>query len=586
MHMLKKTKIVCTVGPSTDKPGILQALIRGGMDVARFNFSHGSHQDHARRIAMVRAAAEECRVPVALMLDTKGPEMRIGKIAAGKATLEAGQQFVLTAREVAGDNRTVSVNHKGLPGEVAPGNTILLADGLISLRVEKIVGEDIVTTVENGGEISSSKRVAAPGVAVNLPPLSEQDVADIIFGIEQGMDIVAASFVQRAADVLAIRKVIEETGSSMDIIAKIENAEGVENIDEILKVADGIMVARGDLGVEIPTEEVPIVQKLLIEKCNTAGKPVITATQMLESMLANPRPTRAEASDIANAIFDGSDAIMLSGETAAGAYPVEALETMARIAARTEAALDYSDILLAKGLTVQRTTTGAISHATVQVAHELGAGAIITISESGFTARMVARYRPQAAIVAVTPRVKTLRRCQLYWGVHPVLGSGTQNTDEMVANAITLALSAGVVKEGDLVVITAGVPAGTKGTTNMIRVVIVGSILLRGTGIGQRVVTGKVCVARTPSDITEKFVPGDILVVSTVDEETAPYAAKAAAIVTEEGGFTSHAAIIGISYGLPVVVGVDGATDKLTDGIIVTVDSARGVIYKGQINAK
>ncbi len=584
--MLKKTKIVCTVGPSTDKPGILQALIRGGMDVARFNFSHGSHADHARRIAMVRAAAEECRVPVALMLDTKGPEMRIGKIAAGKTALVAGQQFVLTAREVAGDNRSVSVNHKDLPREVAPGNTILLADGLISLRVEKIAGDDIVTTVENGGEISSSKRVAAPGVAVNLPPLSEQDVADIIFGVEQNLDIVAASFVQRAADILAIRKVIEEAGASMDIIAKIENAEGVANIDEILKVADGIMVARGDLGVEIPTEEVPIVQKLLIEKCNAAGKPVITATQMLESMLANPRPTRAEASDIANAIFDGSDAIMLSGETAAGAYPVEALETMARIAARTEAALDYSDILLAKGLTVQRTTTGAISHATVQVAHELGAGAIITISESGFTARMVARYRPQAAIVAVTPRAKTLRRCQLYWGVHPVLGSGTQNTDEMVANAIALALSAGFVKEGDLVVITAGVPAGTKGTTNMIRVVIVGSILLRGTGIGQRVVTGKVCVARTPGDITEKFVPGDILVVSTVDEETAPYAAKAAAIVTEEGGFTSHAAIIGISYGLPVVVGVDGATEQLADGITVTVDSARGVIYKGQINAK
>ncbi|MDT8900606.1 pyruvate kinase [Anaeroselena agilis] len=584
--MLKKTKIVCTVGPSTDKPGVLQALIKGGMDVARFNFSHGSHDDHARRIAMVRAAAEECRVPVALMLDTKGPEMRIGKIAAGKVTLEAGSQFVITAREVAGDSRSVSVNHKGLPGEVAPGSTILLADGLISLRVEKIDGEDIITTVENGGEISSNKRVAAPGAAVNLPPLSEQDVADIIFGIEQGMDIVAASFVQRAADILAIRKVIEEAGAAMDIIAKIENAEGVDNIDEILKVSDGVMVARGDLGVEIPTEEVPIVQKLLIEKCNVAGKPVITATQMLESMLANPRPTRAEASDIANAIFDGSDAIMLSGETAAGAHPIEALQTMARIAARTEAALDYSDILLAKGLTVQRTTTGAISHATVQVAHELGAGAIITVSETGFTPRMIARYRPQATIVAVTPRAKTLRRCQLYWGVHPVLGVGTQNTDEMVANAIDLALSAGIVKEGDLVVITAGVPAGTRGTTNMIRVVIVGNILLRGTGIGHRVVTGKICVARTPRDISEKFAPGDILVISSVDEETAPYAAKAAAIVTEEGGLTSHAAIVGISYGLPVVVGVEGATEKLADGITVTVDSARGVIYKGHINAK
>jgi pyruvate kinase len=584
--MQKKTKIVCTVGPSTDKPGVLQALIKGGMDVARFNFSHGSHEDHARRIAMVRAAADECRRPVALMLDTKGPEMRIGKIAAGKVTLAAGQKFVLTAREVAGDGVMVAVSYKGLPREVNPGDTILLADGLISLKVVEIAGEDIVTTVDNGGEISSNKRVAVPGVAVGLPPLSEQDVADILFGIDQDMDVIAASFVQRAADVLAIRKVVEEAGAAMDIIAKIENAEGVANIDEILKVADGVMVARGDLGVEIPTEEVPVVQKLLIEKGNAVGKPVITATQMLESMLTNPRPTRAEASDIANAIFDGSDAIMLSGETAAGAYPVEALETMARIAARTEAALDYSDILLAKGLNVQRTTTGAISHATVQVAHELGADAIITVSESGFTARMVARYRPQAAIVAVTPRAKTQRRCQLYWGVHPILGPSTRNTDEMVANAVGLALGTGIVKEGDLTVITAGVPAGTQGTTNMIRVHVVGEILLRGTGIGQRAVTGRICVARTRSDLTGKFVPGDILVIAGVDEETAPIAAKAAAIVTEEGGLTSHAAIIAVSYGLPVIVGVDGATAKLADGATVTVDPARGLIYQGEIKAK
>ncbi|HWQ62376.1 MAG TPA: pyruvate kinase [Negativicutes bacterium] len=584
--MLKKTKIVCTVGPSTDKPGILQALIRGGMDVARFNFSHGSHEDHARRIAMVRAAADECGAPVALMLDTKGPEMRIGKIAAGKASLTAGQSFTLTARDVAGDSQEVSVSYKGLPREVAPGNTILLADGLISLAVTAIDGDDIHTTVENGGEISSNKRVAVPGVAVKLPPMSERDVADIVFGIGQDMDIVAASFVQRAADVLAIRRVIEAAGASLDIIAKIENAEGVDNIDEILKVADGVMVARGDLGVEIPTEEVPVVQKLLIEKCNAVGKPVITATQMLESMLNNPRPTRAEASDIANAIFDGSDAIMLSGETAAGAYPVEALETMARIAARTEAALDYSDILLAKGLDAQRTTTGAISHATVQVAHELGADAIITVSESGFTARMVARYRPQATIVAVTPRPKTLRRCQLYWGVHPVLGPSAQNSDEMVAGAISLALSTGIVKQGDLTVITAGVPAGIQGTTNMIRVHVVGEILLRGTGVGQRVVTGRVCVAHSPAEIAEKLSPGDILVIDGIDDETAAHAAKAAAIVTEEGGLTSHAAIIGVSYGLPVVVGVEGATEKLASGTIITVDSARGLIYHGEIKAK
>lgn len=584
--MPKKTKIICTVGPSTDTLDVLEALIKGGMNVARFNFSHGSHEDHAKRIALVREAAARTKVPVALMLDTKGPEMRIGKISAGKVMLTQGQRFVLTAKDMDGTSEIVSVNHKGLPQEVAPGNIILLSDGLISLRVEKIEGDEIVTTVLNGGPLSSNKRVAAPGVAVNLPPLSEQDVKDLLFGVEQGMDFVAASFVQRAADILAIRKVLEEADSDIDIIAKIENAEGVKNIDEILKVTDGVMVARGDLGVEIPTEEVPLVQKMLIEKCNKVGKPVITATQMLESMLANPRPTRAEASDVANAIFDGSDAIMLSGETAAGQYPVEALETMARIAVRTEAALNYGDILLAKGLASQRTTTGAVSHATVQVAHELGAAAILTATESGYTARMVSRYRPQATIVAVTPREKAARRMQLLWGVQTVMGPSTKNTDEMVSSAIAVSQTAGLVKNGDLVVITAGVPAGTSGTTNMIRVHVVGNILLRGTGVGQRVVSGKICVANSMKDVKCKFQPGDILVIASVDEETAPYAAKASAIVTEEGGLTSHAAIIGISYGLPVVVGVDGATERLCDGMTVTVDSSRGILYQGEINAK
>lgn len=584
--MPKKTKIICTVGPSTDSFEVLEALIRGGMNVARFNFSHGSHEDHAKRIALVREAAARTKVPVALMLDNKGPEMRIGKIGAGKVMLAQGQRFVLTAKDIDGTNEIVSVNHKGLPQEVSPGNTILLSDGLISLRVEAVEGDEIITTVLNGGPLSSNKRVAAPGVAVNLPPLSEQDVKDLLFGVEQGLDFVAASFVQRAADILAIRKVLEEADCDMDIIAKIENAEGVKNIDEILKVTDGVMVARGDLGVEIPTEEVPLVQKMLIEKCNKVGKPVITATQMLESMLSNPRPTRAEASDVANAIFDGSDAIMLSGETAAGQYPVEALETMARIAIRTESALNYGDLLLQKGLASQRTTTGAVSHATVQVAHELGAAAILTATESGYTARMVSRYRPQATIVAVTPREKAARRMQLLWGVQTVLGPATKNTDEMVSSAIAVSQTAGFVKNGDLVVITAGVPAGTSGTTNMIRVHVVGNILLRGTGVGQRVVSGKICIANSMKDVKAKFQPGDILVIASVDEETAPYAAKASAIVTEEGGLTSHAAIIGISYGLPVVVGVDGATERLCDGMTITVDSTRGILYQGEINAK
>ncbi|MDF2928878.1 pyruvate kinase [Anaerospora sp.] len=584
--MIKKTKIICTVGPSTDQPGVLEQMLNSGMNVARFNFSHGNHSDHAKRIALVRAAAAKTKKPVALMLDTKGPEMRLGTFAEGKVQLTAGERFVLTARDIAGTKEIVSVNHKLLPEEVTAGDIILLSDGLISLKVEGVEGQDIITTVLNSGPISDRKRVAVPGVPVKLPPLSEQDVADILFGVEQDMDFVAASFIQRAADVLAIRKVLEDAGSDMDIIPKIENAEGVKNIDEILLVADGIMVARGDLGVEIPTEEVPLVQKMLIEKCNKDGKPVITATQMLESMITNPRPTRAEASDIANAIMDGTDVIMLSGETASGCYPVEAVQTMARIAIRTEAALSYSALLMSKGVLLQLSTTDAISHATVQIAHELGAAAIVTATESGYTARMVSKYRPQAAIVAVSPNAKTLRRMLLNWGVCPVAGAGSKNSDELVSNSVVGALASGIVKDGDLVVVTAGVPVGTAGTTNMIRVHVVGNILLRGAGVGQRVATGNVCVATTIQDVKSKFVAGDILVVPGVDEEIAPYAAKAAGIVAEEGGFTSHAAIIGISFGIPVIVGAEGATACLTDGAAVTIDASRGVVYQGHINAR
>ena len=583
--MFKKTKIICTVGPSTDQPGILEQMLDAGMNVARFNFSHGNHEDHGKRIEMVRAASAKANRPAALMLDTKGPEMRIGKFAEGKVGLVAGEKFTLTARDIPGTKDIVSISHKLLPQEVAPGNTILLSDGLISLLVEEVNGEDILTTIQNSGEISNNKRLAAPGVSVNLPPLSDQDVSDILFGIEQQMDFIAASFVQRASDVLAIRKILEGKNYAMDIIAKIENAEGVKNIDEILKVVDGVMVARGDLGVEVPAEEVPLMQKMLIQKCNKAGKPVITATQMLESMVVNPRPTRAEASDIANAILDGTDVIMLSGETASGKYPVEAVKTMAKIALRTEAALNYSDLLAAQGF-AQCTMTGAVSHATVQVAHELCADAIVTSTESGYTARMVSRYRPQSIIAAVTPHPKTLRRMMLLWGVIPVLGASSNNTDEMVNNAIASATAANILKDGDLVVITAGVPVGTSGTTNMLRVHVVGNILLKGNGVGQKSISGKVCVVNSFKDITGKFTPGDILVIASVDEQIAPYAVKASAIIAVEGGLTSHAAIIGVSFGIPVVVGVDGATDRLYDGATVTVDAARGLIYQGEIHVK
>lgn len=586
--MLKKTKIVCTTGPSTDVPGMLERMIAAGMNVARFNFSHGSHADHARRMAMVREASRTVGSPVALMLDTKGPEMRLGLFAGGKAMLTKGQTFTLTTRELLGNSQMASVNHRLLHTEIAPGNVILLADGLISLLVDRVAGQDIVTTVQNSGSVSDRKRVAAPGVYVKLPLLSEQDVADIRFGLEQGVDFIAASFVQRAGDILAIRKLLEEAGvqGEIEIIAKIENAEGVLRLDEILKVADGIMVARGDLGVEIPVEDVPLVQKQMIERCNQAGKPVITATQMLESMLTNPRPTRAEASDIANAILDGSDAIMLSGETASGQYPLEAVQTMARLAARTEQSLQFGQLLQAKGLGQEKTTTEAISHASVQVAHVLGAAAVLTSTNTGYTAKMVSKYRPKSAVVAVTPSEKTLRRLLLCWGVYPVLAPGSQNTDEMVANVVSGALSTGIVKEGDLVVVTAGVPLGAAGTTNLIRVHVVGDILLRGTGVGRTAATGTVCIARSLREIREKFQPGAVLVIKAVDEETAVYAAKAAAIVAEEGGLTSQAAIVGTCFGLPVIVGAEGATERLTDGATVTVDAARGIVYNGQINAR
>ena len=579
--MFKKTKIICTLGPSTDKPKILEDMLEAGMNICRFNFSHGSHQEQGERIRMLRDASANTNIKAALLLDTRGPEMRLGIFAEGKVRLVAGQKFIVTARDIVGTKEIATVNHKFLPQEVAVGATILLSDGLVSLYVDAIQGEDIITTVQNSGEISNRKRVAVPGASLDLPFMSEQDKADILFGVEQDMDFIAASFVQRAADVLSIRKLLESVDVHMDIIAKIENAEGVKNIDEILKVADGIMVARGDLGVEIPTEEVPIVQKMLIKKCNAVGKPVITATQMLESMMNNPRPTRAEASDIANAIIDGTDCIMLSGETASGQYPVESVQTMARIAIRTEGSLEFKMLS-----TSQCTTTDAISHATVQVARELNASTIITATEHGYTARMVSKYRPQAVILAVTPHEKTMRRIMMLWGVQPVLGVNAKNSDDMVRDAITRTVEQGFVKEGDLVVITAGVAAGMSGTTNMIRVHVVGKILLRGAGIGQRSVTGKVCVVRSMEDLTHKMQPGDIIVIAGVDEETAVYAAKAGAIIAEEGGFTSNAAIVGITSGIPVIVGVDGAVASLTDGLVVTVDTARGIVYQGEINAR
>lgn len=579
---MRRTKIVCTIGPASDSLEVVKKLLMAGMNVARLNFSHGTREEHERRISIIRRAAAETGKNLAIMLDTKGPEIRLGCFKEEPVQLTEGEQFTLTTDDIMGDGSRVSVNYPGLPEDVHQGDTILLADGLIALTVLSINGPEILCRVENSGELSSRKGVNVPGVVVNLPAVTEKDVQDIKFGIEQRLDLIAASFVRKASDVLAIRQILEGAIFDMDIIAKIENREAVNNLDEIIKVSDGIMVARGDLGVEIPAEEVPLVQKAIIERCNRAGKPVVTATQMLESMIYNPRPTRAEASDVANAIFDGTDAIMLSGETAAGKYPVDSVETMARIAQRAEAAIGYEEMLGKKRtVTPQRTVTDAISYATCATAQDLGAAAIITSTESGHTAKMVSKYRPRAPIIAVTPHARVLRKLSLTWGVHPLLASLKNNTDEMIATSIEVSLNAGLIKGGDLVVITAGVPVGVHGTTNLIRVHTVGDILAKGIGIGHRAVTGTVRVANTVREALDKVKAGDILVTPATDIEYIPAMQKAGAVITEVSGLTSHAAIVCLEFGIPVIVGVEAATAILPDGETITVDGQRGLIYSG-----
>ncbi len=575
-----RTKIVCTLGPATDNQEIIRSLIERGMNVARLNFSHGSREEHLSRILMVREEARALGRQVAIMQDTRGPEIRTGKLKEGKIRLQNGQKFILTTREVIGDENRVQVSFTGLPEEVKVGDRILLSDGFIQLKVEEVIEQDVVCLVVYGGELGEKKGVNIPGVRTKMPFMDDQDVADVKFGLDCGVDIIAASFVTAPEDVLEIRRLVEEHNTVVDIIAKIESRDGVNRLDEIIKVADGVMVARGDLGVDIPTEEVPLVQKAIIEKCNDAGKVVIIATQMLESMTNSPRPTRAEASDVANAIFDGADAIMLSGETAAGRYPLDAVETMTRIARRTEEVLSYSEILARRHLQGKKSVTDAISYATCATAEDLGVSAIITATQSGSTARMVSRHRPRAVIVAATPEEGVARRLSLVWGVNPLLVKKTEGTDQMIEESVTAALKAGLVREGEMVVITAGVPTGGPGTTNLLKVHMVAEVLLTGTGVGEGSASGVVRLVERPEDVAN-FEVGDILVTRSTNREFVPIFEKAGAVLVEEGGLTSHAAIVGLSLGVPVVVGVEGVMEKLEAGALVTVDTARGQIYKG-----
>ncbi len=579
---MRKTKIVCTIGPASDSVTMLEQLIRAGMNVARLNFSHGNHEEHITRINNIRKAEKNIGKKVAILLDTKGPEIRTGTLENGEVELEKDAELTIVMEDIAGTAQKISITYAGLAEDVHIGSQILLDDGLIELEVIDKTEQEIHTKVMNSGTLGSKKGVNIPNVRINLPGITDKDAKDIEFGIEHGVDFIAASFVRRASDVLEIREILEKRGAKdIHIIPKIENQEGVDNIESILEVSDGLMVARGDLGVEIQAEEVPLIQKELIHVCNMVGKPVITATQMLDSMTRNPRPTRAEASDVANAIFDGTDAIMLSGETAAGSYPVEAVETMHKIASRVEKSLDFRDILRMRSKESFKSTTNAISQSVTYTALNLDAAAILTATESGHTARMISKFRPKPPIIAVTSSEAICRKLSLVWGVYPKLGKSAETTDEMLQITVSEALQTELVKRGDLVVITAGVPVGEIGTTNLMKVHVIGDVIAKGQGIGQQTISGKVVVAKTAKEANEKMHDGAILVAFGTDKEMIDAFKKASAVITEEGGITSHAAIVGLNLGIPVIVGVNHATDLLVDDQEITVDTYKGDIYDG-----
>lgn len=581
---MRKTKIVCTLGPATNDVEIMKQLIQNGMDAARINFSHGTYETHAETIAKLKQAREELNAPIPLILDTKGPEIRVKTFKEDKVRLEEDATFTLTTRDVEGDVNIVSVTYADLPKDVHRGSRILIDDGLIELKVEDITETDVVCKVVNGGVVKSRKGVNLPGVEVNLPSLMEKDIEDLKFGVENGFDIVAASFIRSAEDVLKIRRVLEENGGGqMHIISKIENQQGVENIDKILEASDGIMVARGDLGVEIPPEEVPLVQKILIAKANCIGKPVITATQMLESMVHSPRPTRAEANDVANAIFDGSDAIMLSGETAAGAYPLEAVATMARIAMKAESAVDYAAKLANTTEPARVNITNAISMAACATAAELKTAAITTVTKSGFTARMISRYRPACPLIASTSDETVWRQMNLIWGCKPMLYTGELPRGGVFDTALEIAVKSGLLKNGDTVVSALGMPLGFSGATNTLRVDIVGDVLCKGKGVGTKRATGTARVITARDGVERTFHQGDILVTTATDSSFMPYIRKAAAIVVGplDQNVNSHAEVAGMALDIPVIVCNAKVVDFIPAHSLITVDAEKGFVYKG-----
>ena len=583
---MRKTKIVCTIGPASESEEMLEKLMNAGMNVARLNFSHGSHEEHKARIDTIRKVAKRLNKTIGLLLDTKGPEIRTHNMKDGLIVLEKGKEVIVSMDEVEGTPEKFSVTYENLINDVNIGSYILLDDGLVELQVKEINKDkgEVKCDILNTGELKNKKGVNLPGVKVNLPGITDKDADDIRFGIKENVDFIAASFVRRPSDVLDIRQILEEEKAEITIFPKIENQEGIDNIEEILEVSDGLMVARGDMGVEIPPESVPMVQKDLIRKCNKLGKPVITATQMLDSMQRNPRATRAEASDVANAIYDGTDAVMLSGETAAGQYPEEAVKTMRNIAVSAEAAQDYKKLLSDRTKLVETSLVNAIGVSVAHTALNLNVKAIVAATESGSTARTISKYRPHSDIIAVTPSEKTARQCAIVWGVNPVVKEGRKTTDALLNNAVATAVETGRVSNGDLIIITAGVPTGEKGTTNMMKIHLVGDEIAKGQGVGRGSVVGHAIVADSASVLEGKDLSDKVIITNSVDETLVPYVEKAIGLITEENGITSPSAIIGLEKGIPTVVGVEQATKEIKNDMLVTLDASQGKVFEGYAN--
>ena len=577
---MKKTKIVATIGPASESEEVLRKLFTEGVNVARLNFSHGSHQEHKLKIDRIKKLRREMDLPIGIMLDTKGPEIRLGDID-GEVLLQSGEEFILTNKDLVGDEKIASISYKDLYKDVRVGGKILIDDGLVELVVKEIRGEEIITKVENSGLVSSHKGVNVPGANLNLPALTERDIEDIKFGIKEDIDFIAASFVRSREDVLAIRKVLEEERDyTTKIISKIESQRAVEEIDEIIEVSDGIMVARGDLGVEIETEAVPIVQKEIIKKCNIVGKTVITATQMLDSMIRNPRPTRAETNDVANAVLDGTSAVMLSGETASGKYPLEAVVTMRKILEYTENTIDHEEILENRIRDVEKSMTNSIGRSACVIARDLGAEAIITATTSGNTSRAIAKFRPETPIIASTPFEKIKNQLSLVWGISPVKVLNFKDTDNLIDASMEIAVAKGFIKSGDLVVLTAGVPAGIAGSTNLLKIESVSEILGRGTPIGKKKKKARAIVAKTIEDLEDGFKTKDIIVCQGTDGRMIPYMEKSSGFITEEAGFTSNGAVAAISLGKTAIVGVKDITEKIKTGDIITIDPVDGTVRR------